>query len=59
VLGRVLDDAELYRAAADRAFEASRAYTYPAIHELIAPYLAREPGVATPTPTASTASGAS
>jgi glycosyltransferase involved in cell wall biosynthesis len=44
VLRRVLADAELYRSAADRAFEASRAYTYPAIHALIAPYLAREPG---------------
>src|SRR4029079_15090419 len=39
-LRRVLADGELYRAAAERAFEASRADTYPAIHELIAPYLA-------------------
>ena len=40
LLRRVLADADLYRAAADRAYEASRAYTYPAVHELIAPYLA-------------------
>ena len=40
VLRRVLGDADLYRAAAKRAFEASRTYTYPAIHALIAPYLA-------------------
>jgi glycosyltransferase involved in cell wall biosynthesis len=39
VLRRVLADADLYRRAADRAFEASRAYTYPAVHRLIAPYL--------------------
>jgi galactokinase len=39
VLRRVLADGALYRGAAERAFEASRAYTYPAIHELIAPYL--------------------
>ena len=38
--GRILADADLYRSAASRAFEASRAYTYPAVHRLIAPYLA-------------------
>jgi glycosyltransferase involved in cell wall biosynthesis len=39
LLRLVLGDAELYHDAAERAFEASRAYTYPAIHQLIAPYL--------------------
>jgi glycosyltransferase involved in cell wall biosynthesis len=39
LLRRALTDADLYRSAADRAWEASRAYTYPAIHRLIAPYL--------------------
>lgn len=43
VLRRVLADADLYRRAADLAYQASRAYTYPAVHRLIAPYLA-EPG---------------
>ena len=43
VLRGVLADADLYRRAADLAYQASRAYTYPAVHRLIAPYLA-EPG---------------
>jgi glycosyltransferase involved in cell wall biosynthesis len=38
VLRRVLADPDLYRRAADRAFEASRAYTYSAVHRLIEPY---------------------
>jgi glycosyltransferase involved in cell wall biosynthesis len=39
-LRRVLTDPELYRAAAERAYAASRAFTPDAIHERIAPYLA-------------------
>ena len=49
VLRRILGDAELYRSAASRAFEASRAYTYPAVHRLIAPYLADTGGPAAST----------
>jgi glycosyltransferase involved in cell wall biosynthesis len=39
LIRRVLTEPDLYRATAERAFEASRAFTYPAIHRLIAPYL--------------------
>lgn len=39
LLRRVLTDAALHNAAGARAFEASRAYTYPALHGLIAPHL--------------------
>ena len=39
LIRRVLLDADLYRSTAERVFLASRAYTYPAIHALVAPYL--------------------
>jgi glycosyltransferase involved in cell wall biosynthesis len=40
LLRRVLTDPDLYRSTGERVFEASRAFTYPAIHRLIAPHLA-------------------
>lgn len=40
ILRAVLMDPDLYRSSGERAFAASRGFTYPAIHELIAPYLA-------------------
>jgi glycosyltransferase involved in cell wall biosynthesis len=40
LLRRVLTEPDVYRAAAERAFAASRAFTPDAIHEMIAPYLA-------------------
>ncbi len=42
VLGRVLDDPGLYRAAAERTWSASRPYTYPAVRERLAPFF-RQP----------------
>jgi len=39
LLRRVLSEPETYRAAAERAYTASRAFTPEAIHELIAPHL--------------------
>lgn len=39
LLRRVLKEPDLYRLAAQRSYEAGRAYTYPRIHALIAPYL--------------------
>ena len=41
LLRRVLTDPELYRSTGERSFQASRPYTYPAIHERIAPYFER------------------
>ena len=40
LLRAVLADPDLYRVAGERAFAASRTFTYPAVHRLIAPYLA-------------------
>lgn len=40
LLRRVLTDPELYRSTGERSFQASRPYTYPAIHDRIARYLA-------------------
>jgi len=39
LLRRVLTEPDLYRLTAERSFEASRSYTYPRVHALIAPYL--------------------
>jgi hypothetical protein len=39
LIRRVLTEPELYRSTAERSYEASRAFTYPRIHALIAPYL--------------------
>ncbi len=54
VLGRALSDPEAYRSAAERAFEAARSFTYPAVYggisaalhaaAEIAPHTARVPG---------------
>ena len=41
LLRRVLTEPELYRSTGERSFQASRPYTYPAIHERIAPYFER------------------
>ena len=40
LLRRVLTEPDLYRLTAEQSYAASRAYTYPRIHALIAPYLA-------------------
>jgi glycosyltransferase involved in cell wall biosynthesis len=40
LIRRVLTEPDLYRLTAERSYEASRTYTYPRIHALIAPYLA-------------------
>jgi glycosyltransferase involved in cell wall biosynthesis len=40
LIRRVLTEPDLYRRTAERSYEASRTYTYPRIHALIAPYLA-------------------
>jgi len=39
LLRRVLTEPDLYRLTAQRSYEASRAFTYPRVHALIAPYL--------------------
>jgi glycosyltransferase involved in cell wall biosynthesis len=44
LLRRVLTEPDLYRRTAERSYEASRTYTYPRIHALIAPYLAAATG---------------
>lgn len=43
-IGRVLADERLYRDAAERCWHASRQFTYEAVHERLAPYLARRSG---------------
>jgi glycosyltransferase involved in cell wall biosynthesis len=48
LLRRILTEPDLYRSTGERSFAASRAYTYPAIHRLIAPYLAAPASDATP-----------
>ena len=40
LIRRVLMEPDLYRSTGERVFEASRAFTYPAIHRLIAAHLA-------------------
>jgi glycosyltransferase involved in cell wall biosynthesis len=40
LIRRVLTEPDLYRSTGERAFDASRTFTYQAIHELITPYLA-------------------
>jgi glycosyltransferase involved in cell wall biosynthesis len=42
---RVLTEPELYRSTAERAFAASRGFTYQAIHRLIAPYFTDRPPI--------------
>ena len=44
LLRRVLTEPDLYRSTGERVFEASRAFTYPAIHSLIAAHLAAPDG---------------
>jgi glycosyltransferase involved in cell wall biosynthesis len=39
LLRRVLTEPDLYRRTAQRSYEASRPFTYPRVHALIAPYL--------------------
>jgi hypothetical protein len=39
VLRRVLREPDLYRMAAERTFQASRPFTYPAVHALLRPFL--------------------
>ncbi len=45
LLRRLLDDAGLWRFAADRTYEASRRFTYPAVHARLAPFIDDDPGV--------------
>jgi glycosyltransferase involved in cell wall biosynthesis len=49
LMRRLIVDAELYREAAVRCFEASRRFTYPVVYAGIAPYLERTIDESTPT----------